>query len=279
MIGAYLYTGGTAGGAAALAAAAQLVDREGMAGLVRRARLVAAVGCAASGVLLVADLGRPERFMNMLRVVRPSSPMSLGSWILAGASSALTPAAVLAGARGRLGRLGDAAGLAGGALALPLATYTGVLLNNTVIPVWSEPRRSLAPLFAASGASGAACLLDLMSLAEREEGVVRRYGAAAKAAELAAVWAVQREAGRVPRVARPLRRGASGALWRAAAGLTALSLGLELMPGRACRTRRAAVGVIGTLGALATRFAVFRAGFASAADPRATFELQRARGA
>jgi formate-dependent nitrite reductase membrane component NrfD len=277
LIAAYFYVGGAAGAAAALGAAAQTIGGGELRGLVRRCRWISAVGCAVGGALLVEDLGRPSRFLNMLRVIRPSSPMSIGSWVLAGSGSAAGVSALLSGARGPLGAVGDAAGAAAGALGLPLASYTGVLLNNTVVPVWEQPRRSLAPLFVASGMAAAGSLLDLMPGSARERRVARRFGVVGRLAELVLAKAVEREAGRVPRVAKPLQEGRSGSLWRAAEILTAASLGLSLLPRRLWWARPAA-GVTGTLGSLLLRFGVFFAGRASANDPRATFALQRAGG-
>src|SRR5207237_9618018 len=147
---AYFYAGGTAGAAAALGAAAQLLDGDELRGLIRRCRTVAAAGTALGTALLIEDLGRPGRFLNMLRVFRPTSPLSVGSWILA-------PSSVLAAGSVALpGGLGDAAGLGAGALGGPLAAYTGVLLANTAVPMWQASRRSLPPLFVASAVSGAA---------------------------------------------------------------------------------------------------------------------------
>ena len=274
-IAAYFFVGGATGACATLGAAAQVAGGPRLRGLVRRCRWLAAGGTVLSSVLLIDDLGRPGRFLNMLRVVRPSSPMSVGSWVLGLTGAAAAPAAVLARSGGALGRLGDAAGLAAGVGGVPLSGYTAVLLNNTVVPAWEQPRRALAPFFVASGATAASSLLDLLPLDPVEDRVVRRFGLPARAADLAAGRAVEREAGaRVARVARPYRQGVSGVLWRAATGLTAASLGLSLLP-RSRRTR-ALAGLCGAAGSLAARYAVFHAGRASAADPRATFELQRA---
>src|SRR5205807_3058455 len=138
------YAGGTAGAAATLGAAAQLLDRDELDGLVRRCRWIAAAGTAIGTALLVEDLGRPGRFLNMLRVFRRTSPLSVGSWILAPTTALSSASVVLPGT------IGDAAGLAAGALGAPLAGYTAVLLTNTAVPVWEQPRRSFPPLLVAS---------------------------------------------------------------------------------------------------------------------------------
>jgi formate-dependent nitrite reductase membrane component NrfD len=275
----YFWLGGAAGAAAALGAAAQAADREGLAGLVTRARWVAAAGGAAGTGLLIADLGRPSRFLNMLRVFRASSPMSVGSWVLSGFEPLAALSAVLAGAdRPTLSLAGDAAGLAAGALGAPLASYTAVLLGNTAVPVWNATRRRLPALFVSSGVTAGASLLGMLNLDPREERIVRRFGIVGKLGDLVASRAVQDAASRVERVGAVLHEGVSGALWRASEALTAASLVLSLLPGRRSRGRRTVEGALGATGSLAMRFAVARAGAASARDPRATFHQQRADG-
>lgn len=276
---AYFHVGGVAAGTALLAAVAQLVDRKGLAGFIGRCRDVAAVGGALGTGLLVADLGRPQRFLNMLRVFRPTSAMSVGSWTLAVASgttsvSALAPR-VLPGRTG--GLLGDAAGLAAGAVAPVLGTYTAVLVSDTAVPVWRATRRELPLLFGASATTAATGTLELLDLDERGAAIVRNLGIASKAAELAAGKAVEDAADRVERVGRPLRDGLSGDLWKASKVLTVGSLVASLIPVPRSwrRIRRIVSGVLGTLSSLALRFAVFHAGKASARDPRATFDQQR----
>jgi formate-dependent nitrite reductase membrane component NrfD len=275
----YFYVGGTAGAAAVLGAAAQALDGEELRGLVRSCRWVAALGGAAGSALLIYDLGRPERFLHMLRVFRPTSPMSVGSWVLAAAASATMGSALLEDRKGFLGRLGDAVAYAAALFGLPLSGYTAVLLSNTAVPVWKAARRSLPHLFIGTSVSGLASLFGLLpvDLTAREEKIVERFGIAGKAVDLAAMAVVEREANRVEPVGRPLREGVSGTLWSAARAMTAASLLLALLPGRS-RTKRLAGGLLGTAGALALRFAVFHAGKASARDPRASFHQQRETG-
>jgi hypothetical protein len=212
----------------------------------------------------------------MLRVFRPSSPMSVGSWVLAGIAPLAGAAALTAGSGGLLGTAGDTAGLGAGALGIPLAGYTAVLLSNTAVPVWQGTRRSLPALFVSSGMSTAASLLGMLDLNDREERVVRRFGIAGRAVDLVASRAVEREADRVDAVGKPLHEGLSGALWKASEALTAASLVSSLLPGKRTRLRRVVEGALGAAGSLAMRFAVFHAGKASAREPRATFHQQRA---
>jgi len=269
----YFYVGGTAGAAAVLGAAAQAVGGDDLHGLVKSCRWVGAIGGAVGSALLVHDLGRPERFLHMLRVFRPTSPMSVGSWVLAAASSCTAASAILVDQEGALGLLGDVAGYSAALFGLPLAGYTAVLLTNTAVPVWQATRKSLPPLFVGSAVSGLASLFGLLPLEERERTVVERFGVIGKVADLAGMAVVERDANRVQEVGRPLREGLSGTLWRAARLLTAGSLALSLVPGRS-RAKRVASGLLGTAGALALRFSMYHAGRASAGDPRATFLFQ-----
>src|SRR5919112_2076566 len=86
----YLFAGGLAGASAALSFATRLAGNDRLA---RSALLIALGGVTASPVLLIMDLGRPERFYNMLRVFKPTSPMSVGTWILTGFGNSLGAAA------------------------------------------------------------------------------------------------------------------------------------------------------------------------------------------
>jgi formate-dependent nitrite reductase membrane component NrfD len=271
---AYFYAGGAAGGAAVIGAAAQLVDRDGLSGLVARARWIAAAGGALGTAGLIADLGRPERFLNMLRVFRPSSPMSMGSWILAGMAPMAAGSAALAAADGPIRLAGDVAGVVAGALGGPLAGYTGVLLANTAVPVWQEGRRWLGPAFIASGLAAASGLLQLLRLSDREVRIVQRLAVLGAVAELLLHRRLERDVGRTERVGAALHEGLGGALGTVAKGSTAAALALALAPRRA-RGARAAAGALANIGSLALKFGIFHAGKASAKDPRASFRQQR----
>ncbi len=272
---AYFYAGGAAGAAAVLGAAAQLADRLGLHGLVKRSRWIAAGGGAIGTALLIYDLGRSERFLNMLRVFRPSSPMNVGSWILSTMAPLAAGSAVLSGPHGLLGSVGNAAGIGAGLMGGPLAGYTAVLISNTAVPVWQATRRSSPPAFMASSMVAAAGLLQLTPLSDREGRIVRRFAVAGIVAGILAEQAVEREAARVERVARPLHEGRAGMLLRTAKALSVASLLLNLA-GRRSRRAGLAAGLAGTLGSLAFKWGLFEAGKASARDPRATFHQQRA---
>lgn len=271
---AYFYCGGLSGAAAALGAVAHAADADAFDGLVHRARWVAALAGGAGTALLILDLGKPERFLNMLRVFRPTSPMSVGSWIVAAEGPLAAGSALLSGSSGVLGAVASAAGAGAGAFGSLMTGYTAVLLSNTAVPIWQRTRRSLPPLFVASAISSAASMLEFLHLSDAEATVVQRYAVLGRSAEIAASLAFERQADEVVEVGRPLRSGRAGSLWRAAKILTIAGLVASIMPKRS-RATRAVAGVLGTAGAVALRFAVAEAGKQSAADPQATFAAQR----
>ncbi|MGH3002562.1 MAG: NrfD/PsrC family molybdoenzyme membrane anchor subunit [Gaiellaceae bacterium] len=265
---AYFFAGGTAGAAASLGLAARVTGNEALA---RTATYVDAVAITVSPALLISDLGRPERFLKMLRMFKVTSPMSVGTWIVTGSglSSGLGTTLELLG---RLPRLRLAADVSAGVLGPFLSTYTAALLADTSIPVWQEARRELPFVFAGSSAAsaGGACA---MLAAPEHAAPARRLAVAGAALELAAGAAMERRLGFL---AEPYRKGVAGALSRAAKALTAAGGVTMLFAGRK-RGGAAAAGGLLLAGSLCERFAVFRAGFASADDPRYTIVPQRQR--
>src|SRR5579864_5344319 len=161
----YFFAGGAAGASAVVANAASWLSND--AELVRSARWVAAAGGAVSSALLIADLGVPSRFLNMLRVFKPQSPMSMGAWTLSAFSRFSAAAAFANLMRERLGPfiairlIENAAGALATATGLVMSSYTGVLIGATVIPVWNENVGTLPQHFAASGLNSAVSLLEL----------------------------------------------------------------------------------------------------------------------
>jgi formate-dependent nitrite reductase membrane component NrfD len=273
----YFFVGGLAGATSALGGAVELLDGHKLAALSRRCRWIGMLGDMASSVLLIQDLGRPSRFLNMLRVFRPTSPMNMGAWVLA-KSGALNTASVLALFARRGGvvwKLGNAASWGAGALGMPLAGYTAVLLSNSAVPIWQGTRRTLPLLFMASGMASASSLLELLPPgSEREQKAVRRFGMIGQVAELATGFALEREAARSEDIVRPLRQGVPGMLWKAAKVCTAAGLAVRLLPGRQ-RWKQISASVLTLAGSLATRYAIYEAGKVSAKDPHATFVPQR----
>ena len=261
----YFFAGGLAGGCMALGAAAQLFGERDRA-VVMPARIVATAGLAVSAGLLIADLGRPSRFYNMLRVFRPTSPMNVGTWILTSAGAATTASAMLP--LFGFDAIADAAGLAAGFIGLGLASYTGVLLANTAVPAWQHGAGTLPPLFVASAAASAGSMLDLLGV---DSPAATLFGNLGKLAELAMDFAWERSLENAgDAVARHVRSGPAHTLTRASQALTVASLVTSLL------RRKRLSGALGVAGALVMRFAVMEAGRKTATDPRATFETQRA---
>ncbi len=263
-IPAYFLTGGMAGAAMTLGMAAQLIGGRKLYAFDARCRWTGAIGGAIGSALLIYDLGRPVRFLNMLRVFRPTSPMSIGSWVLALATPLSAGSAILPRPYNRL------FGVGAGLLGMPLATYTGVLLASTAVPLWNSARRSLPLLFGASSVASLGAAFHFLDFGRRERAIVLRFALLGQAAELAATAAVEREARRIPQVARPLHNGFTGALWTAASLFTAGAVLVSLTPGGG-RGKRWLAGALGLAGSACLRFGIFYAGKRSARDPHAAF--------
>ena len=270
----YYYVGGATGAAMALGGAATLLNRDELSDLVSRSRWIGVSGGTLSAALLIYDLGKPLRFLNMLRVFRPTSPMSMGSWILVSFSGSAFVSVVSEFGPAWMRDLGDTVAVIAGVLGLGLAGYTGVLVAHTTVPLWQRPHRLLPPLFLASGITGAASLFDILGGNRSEQKAVSVFGAAGKAAEIGFAHWIEKSVASVPEAARPFEEGLSGFVWKAAKFLTVASLVLSLIPNRNRGVRQAA-GVLGTLGSLCTRFGIHYAGQKSALNPRATFHQQR----
>jgi hypothetical protein len=204
----------------------------------------------------------------MLRMFKLTSPMSVGSWVLTGfgATAAASAARELAG---RLPATGRGAQIAGAALGPLLATYTATLIANTAVPVWHEARRELPFVFGSGAVATAGALATLVTPA-RAAGPARRMLVGGALAEIGAVHAMERRLGEL---GEPYHAGRVGRLARAAKALTATGAVATL----ARRPRAGALAVLA--GGALERWVVFRAGFASAADPRYTVVPQRARSA
>jgi hypothetical protein len=265
----YFYSGGLAGASAGLAALSEL---RGNRVLARRAWAMALAGGAASPALLIADLGVPARFANMLRIFKVSSPMSVGSWLLT-AFGPLTAVATLNAWTGLAPRAGTAAKAGAAVLGLPVSTYTAALIANTSVPVWHEARETLPAAFGAGAAAsaGAAC----MALTPPSDaGPARRLTVLGAVGELAAVTVMEHRLGEL---GRPYHEGAAGTLGKLAKALTFTGGALAATP--LARQRGGALGAsaLVTAGAVLERWSIFRAGYQSAADPSAVIGPQRRR--
>ena len=267
-IPAYFFTGGLAAGSALLAAGGRVLGDQR---LTTQSELVGTAAILASTGFLIDDLGRPERFANMLRVARPSSPMSVGSWILAGFGPAIGTAAA-AGVLGVFPRLRAIAGWSSAILAPAVATYTAVLLADTAVPAWHESRRELPFVFAGGAAASAGGLSLLLHPGDRT-GAARRLALLGAAAELANTRIMETRLGDL---AQPYREGRAGRLRRISTAATVAGAAMTAA-GRRRRRLAMAGGALVMTGAAVERFAIFEAGRQSARDPRYTVEPQRQR--
>lgn len=255
---AYLFVGGAAGAAAVIGGVANAAGSS--RDLVRDARWIAAAGAMMSPPLLISDLGRPERFLNMLRVFKVRSPMSVGVWTLVAFSNASAAAAFADLAhRASNGRLpvrviGNAAEALSAATGLVLSTYTGVLLGATAIPVWSR-NVSLLPIhFGASGVGAAVSILELLGHRER---ALNALGIGAAVVETAMGMALEL---RTDPALDPLKHGPSGRIARLGGWLAGpVPLALRLLGGRSPDIRRAAA-LSTIVGSMLTRVGWIRAG-------------------
>lgn len=280
-IPAYFFTGGLAAGCSLLAAGADLTGRPTM----RRAGRLASLGAlGASAGLLVSDLGRPDRFYNMLRLAKPTSPMSIGSWILTafGPPAGLAAISEFADRLPRRGMLGLArrmlppagrvAGLAAAGVAPALATYTAVLIADTAAPSWHEAYPELPFVFAGSALASASGV-GLLAAPPAETTPARRLALAGAAVELAASRSIETRLGLL---SEPYRQGSAGRLLRTGRSLTLVGALGALLGGRS-RLVSVLSGAALLVAAAATRFGIYGGGVASMKDPRYTVVPQRER--
>jgi hypothetical protein len=265
----YFFSGGLAGASSSLALRARLAGNERLA---RNAELVALGAITASPLLLIKDLGRPQRFYNMLRVFKVTSPMNVGVWLLAVHGTAMG----IVGASRLLGLfrpLRSAAGAVAGVSGLGLASYTGALVSDTAIPVWHEARRELPFVFAGSAGSTAGAAAAILTPPE-DAGPARRLALLGAVVEVAARKVMERRLG--PFLGEPYFEGESGRYATLAKRLTTAGAAVLALTGRR-RAGAVAGGALLLAGGAFQRWAVFRAGFASARDPKYTVVPQRAR--
>jgi formate-dependent nitrite reductase membrane component NrfD len=264
----YLFLGGLAGASSLLAASAQLAGRPELA---RAAKTAAAGAIGLSAVALVQDLGRPARFYNMLRVFKPTSPMSIGSWLLTGYGPAAGVAAVSA-VTGWLPRIGQGATAAAAVFGPGVASYTAALLADTAVPAWHEVHRELPYLFVSSAATAAGGL-GLALVRPEQAGPARNLAIAGASAELVVKSLLIRRLGGA---AEAYQSGRAGQLLQAAEVLSVGGLAGAALGGRN-RVVAALAGAALVASSALTRFGVFQAGRTSARDPKYTVVPQRDR--
>ncbi|WP_433873109.1 NrfD/PsrC family molybdoenzyme membrane anchor subunit [Saccharopolyspora sp. CA-218241] len=263
----YLFLGGLAGASSLLAAGADLTARPALSVITKCG---AVTGGALSIAALVHDLGRPARFLNMLRVFKTTSPMSVGSWLLAG----YVPCAGVAAASAVTGRARPtgAAATAAAALAGPaVATYTAALLSDTAVPAWHDGHPEMPFVFAGSAAAAAGGLG--LTAPPEQAAPARVLAGFGVACELAALERMKR---RIGMVAEPYSSGRAARYLRASALLSLTGMA-GAFAGRRNRLASALSGTALLVASAATRWGVFHAGLASADDPKYVVVPQRER--
>ncbi|TMM33223.1 MAG: polysulfide reductase [Actinobacteria bacterium] len=266
----YFFTGGLAGASDLLALGAQL---SGNPRLRTSALAGATAGVAISPYFLIKDLGRPLRFLNMLRVFKVTSPMSVGTWIFSAESTA-TGIAAACRLFGVLPRVRAIAQVFAGLIGPAQATYTGALIAQSVVPAWHEARLELPVVFASSAAASAGGAAAILTPAEHA-GPARRLGLIGGVAEVAASKLMEKRLGKL--VGSVYHEGEAGKYSRLAAASTLAGSALMALAGRR-RVGAIAAGALLLTGSLCNRFAVYHAGKQSARDPHHTSIPQKERG-
>jgi DMSO reductase anchor subunit len=264
----YLFLGGLAGAASLLGAGAQVTGRPALG-------RVSKGGAFAAGVLslvgLIHDLGRPARFLHMLRVFKVTSPMSVGSWLLSG----YVPVAGIAAASslsGRVPKIGAAATAASAMLGPAVASYTAALISDTAVPAWHDGYPEMPFVFVGSGAAAAGGL-GLLAAPLNQSQPARAMAVFGVGTELASFERMER---RIGITAEPYSKGRGGAYVRAGKVLSLFGLAGAVV-GRRSRVVSALSGVALLASSAATRWGIFHAGMQSANDPKYTIIPQRQR--
>jgi Polysulphide reductase, NrfD len=279
-IPAYFFIGGAAGAAATLGAIADWTGLDDK--IARDARWVTTIGALASSALLISDLGRPSRFLNMLRMFKPQSPMSMGAWTLAafgtfsGANLVGQLAQDYVGPNSLLAIFKNGSQALSMLFGLPLHNYTGVLIGATAIPVWNHNIRSLPIHFGTSGLLAGTSILELMG--SLDSTALNLIGIGAATLETYEGYHLERK--RDPVVNRPLKRGTSGWITRAGGVLSgpvplALRLAALAMGSRRGTKIRRVAAWSGIVGSICTRYGWVRAGAVSARDYRLPLEIRQ----
>jgi hypothetical protein len=276
---AYLFTGGLSAGSAVLAAGADLTSRPALR---RAGRVSSLITLLVSAYLLVADLGRPERFHHMLRVAKPTSPMSVGTWILTlyapgvaiAAVSELLPSTTRHAMLGRLlDRIARPAAVSSAVLAPAVASYTAVLLSQTAAPAWHEAHPQLPFIFTGSAAASAGGLAMVLTPVD-EAGPARMFAWYGGITELVASKLMEQQLGLA---SEAYTTGRAHRLRTWSQRLTAVGLIGATLGGRRSRAAAVASGLALLAGSALQRFGVFEAGVASTKDPKYVVVPQRQR--
>jgi formate-dependent nitrite reductase membrane component NrfD len=271
----YFWFGGMASGAGFVSLACDVAGDHRSAAIARKVALGAV---APAPVLLIGDLGRPERFLNMMRIFKPRSPMNTGAWCLVAFSGScgLAVGCDLAGWPKAARGLGALTSVLGGYL----GSYTGVLLACTAVPVWSRSRTILGPAFVATAtATGAAATRLVLVASGLPAGHPTRsaLGTIETASMLAELSLSALGERRLGDAATALRRGRPGVYFRTAKSLVVLGLSLRVVARDRSSPEHDLASVMYLAAGLAFRFAWVSAGAASAEDDGAVAAMGRGR--
>lgn len=299
LIISYFYVGGLAGASYVVASLAQLFGGAWARPITRAGLYLSFAALIPSPMLLILDLGRPERFIYMLRVLKLRSPMSVGSWVLVVFSGCCGLSTLIQAAEDGLlrwpmpvyrllvalpARLIATLGIPFGFL---MSSYTGVLVAITAVPLWAKNALLMGPLFLASAMSNAIAAITLvLALAPttKHEPLKRleRLHLLSLLAELGLLLAARVNLG--PVIGRPLRDGRIGQIYRwgvLSAGISApllLHIGSLFHRKRSGRSVSVLSSTLTLIGGMLLRYVIVMAGRASADDPAATFAFTRGDG-
>ena len=288
----YFFFGGLAAGCYVIASIAALFGSREDRPVARAGYYLSILSVLPCPILLIKDLGRPDRFLHMLRIFKVKSPMSMGTWGLISFSLFSAVTAVIQAARdGILGRWWGSRLLAalpqrflaipGSALGVFLGGYTGVLLTATSIPLWSRSK-VLGAIFISSAFSTSSALISLVLRLTRTPTQVlhklERLEWVALLVEMVGLFSFLRGTGRAARPlvgTGPTEHGRT--FWSFVAGtgliLPWLLQTLTLLTGRSAK-RRSGRGIVISLlvlmGGYFLRRTMIEAGHTSSADARTT---------
>ncbi len=274
-VASYFWFGGMASGSAFVALACDAAGDHRSAAIARKVALGAV---APAPVLLIADLGRPERFLNMMRIFKPRSPMNMGAWCLVAfsGSSALAVGCDLIGRPKAARALGALTSLFGSYL----ASYTGVLLACTAVPVWARSRTILGPAFVATATATGAATTRLVLVARglpHGHPTRRALGTIETASMLTELSISALGERRLGNAAEPLHRGRAGLYFRTAKSLVGLGFSLRLVARRTGPREHELASLLYLAAGLLFRFAWIYAGRTSATDDAAVAAMGRDR--
>jgi formate-dependent nitrite reductase membrane component NrfD len=280
----YFWIGGIGAGVHLFSTMAQLLGHKDEA-LTRASRYTVLGTMMLSPILLIWDLGRPERFYNMLRILKLRSPMSTQSWSVFafGTLSGLISARQAAedGLLGndnllvRLVKLIPARALSIVTLpvGLNVGSNTGNLISATSVPMWARNWLFMGPTFLASGLSTALSWLSLVLHLTHsgEKKTLRTLHRAEKATLVLEAGLIVASLARMSKWSKPLFSREVAPLFVGGTLLGGIATPIALLFGKESRPRSVIASVLALAGGLAFRFAIIKGGRISADDPEAYF--------